>query len=114
VVTRHLRRRTEAHEEQVVTATDVVFGVAGSRHGPLHFIRNHIAPHFDTPEILEDFGRRFISEIGLHYRSSSLTLQRGSGGKLDTGDRAPDAWVSALSGPEGQSGEFCLLNFSTP
>jgi 2-polyprenyl-6-methoxyphenol hydroxylase-like FAD-dependent oxidoreductase len=85
-------------EKDVVRATDVVFAVAGAKHGPLHFVRDHVAPHFDTPEALQRFGRQFISELGIGYRASSLTLQGGSSGEPHPGDRAPDARVRVLSG----------------
>lgn len=94
-------------EKQVVSATEVVFGVAGAKHGPLHFFRDHVAPHFETPEALQDFGRRFISEIGIEYRSSSLSLS-GSGSELHAGDRVPDAPVQVTWSSNGQSGP-CLL-----
>lgn len=92
-------------EKDVVRATDVVFAVAGAKHGPLHFLRDHVAPHFDTPEPLQRVGRQFISELGIDYRSSSLSLKNDDlSGKPRVGDRAPDARVRVLSGPESQRG----------
>lgn len=106
-------------EKDVVRATEVVFAVAGAKHGPLHFVRDHVAPHFDTPEPLQRFGRQFISELGIDYRSSSLSWSAGPSGErlsgeLRAGDRAPDARVRVLSGPDGQSGFSQIFELLDP
>lgn len=101
-------------EEQVVSATDVVFAVAGAKHGPLHFIRDHVAPHFDTPEPLQRFGRQFISELGIDYRSSPLTLAEDSSDDPKAGDRAPDATVNVLSGSTSQSDTARIFELLDP
>src|SRR4029077_7910848 len=56
----------------------------------------------------------FVSELGIQYRSSSLSLEDGLNGGAHAGDRAADALVEIAAGPGGKTGEAHIFDLIDP
>jgi len=94
------RRRVGEH---LLKGTDRMFQFGSSGNPAFLFLRNFLVPWF-LPWAMGDRGRRarmfrFMSELGIRYRHSSIVgTSSNYKGPLRGGDRAPDA---TLQGPEG-------------
>jgi 3-(3-hydroxy-phenyl)propionate hydroxylase len=100
-------------ERSVLAATDIVTNIVGARHGVTRFLWNHVLPHFASLEATQRWARRFVTEMNVSYDSSPLTFERSIYGGVRAGERAPDANLNILSGPDGRSGHshvFDLLS----
>lgn len=85
-------------ERDVLTATDVVINIVGARKGLASFFRDHIAPYVTGMELTQGVARRFVTEVDVNYKSSSLTFNRAVDGGVLAGERAPDAALDVLIG----------------
>jgi 3-(3-hydroxy-phenyl)propionate hydroxylase len=65
----------------------------GAHGGLLAFLRDHLVPLFGETQPVQRFITEFVSELGIDYRSSSLTLADRLTGSARAGNRAPDALV---------------------
>jgi 3-(3-hydroxy-phenyl)propionate hydroxylase len=91
-------------ERAVLATTDVVINIVGARRGLARLFRDHLVPYVTTMESTQRLARRFVSETSVNYDRSSLTFDRSLGGGVRAGERAPDAGVYVMSGPNGRSG----------
>jgi 2-polyprenyl-6-methoxyphenol hydroxylase-like FAD-dependent oxidoreductase len=76
--------------ERLLQYTDRLFAVANTKNPILSWARNKLVP-FAAPRLLATPRRRallfrFVSELGIHYRGSSIVTSDG-------GERAPDASI---------------------
>jgi 3-(3-hydroxy-phenyl)propionate hydroxylase len=65
----------------------------------LAFLHDRVVPLIGNAEPVQRLITDFVSELGIEYRSSSLTLTDKRNGPAQPGNRAPDAIVSVTSGP---------------
>lgn len=102
-------------EKEVITRTDTLFQLVGAQGGLKALLRDWIVPLFADTEAFQDFVTRFVSEIAIDYRSSSLTLpDQFGGGAVHAGDRAADALVEVAGGPHGRREEAHLFELLDP
>ena len=101
-------------EKKVITRTDMLFNMVGAQRGIIAFLRDHIVPLFGPTEAFQRFVTEFVSELGIQYRSSSLSLEDGLNGGAHPGDRAADALVEIAAGPGGKTGEAHIFDLIDP
>ena len=101
-------------EQKVITRTDTLFHMVGAQGGLLAFRRDNLLPLFGQAEPVQRFITDFVGELGIEYRSSSLTLPDKLNGGAQAGDRAADAAVGVPSGPSGRSGEVRIFDLIHP
>jgi 3-(3-hydroxy-phenyl)propionate hydroxylase len=100
-------------ERDVLKTTDVVINIVGARQGFARLFRDYIAPPFVGTEFAQSYARGFVTETDIDYSACSLTFISSIGGGVRAGERAPDASVHVVAGPDGQDGErqvFDLLS----
>ncbi|MBU9344720.1 FAD-dependent monooxygenase [Burkholderia multivorans] len=96
---------TERHpiERDVLRQTSLVTQIVEADHGAMKLLRDHLVPLLVSLGPLRDAVRRSVSELGVQYRKSSLTLERVLDGGPRAGERAPDALLHVIDGPLGQA-----------
>ena len=82
--------------------------------GILAFLRDRVVPLIGNAEPVQRFITDFVSELGIEYRSSSLTLTDKRNGPAQSGNRAPDATVSVTSGPREWRSETPIFDLIDP
>lgn len=90
-------------ERDVLRQTNFVTQVVEAESGPMKLLRDHLVPLLSSFEPLRDAVRQTVSELGVQYRKSPLTLERMLDGGPRAGERAPDALVHVIDGPLGQA-----------
>ncbi|MBU9589047.1 FAD-dependent monooxygenase [Burkholderia multivorans] len=96
---------TERHpiERDVLRQTSLVTQIVEADHGAMKLLRDHLMPLLVSLGPLRDAVRRSVSELGVQYRKSPLTLERVLDGGPRAGERAPDALLHVIDGPLGQA-----------
>ncbi|CAB5289826.1 monooxygenase FAD-binding protein [Burkholderia multivorans] len=96
---------TERHpiERDVLRQTSLVTQIVEADHGAMKLLRDHLVPLLVSLGPLRDAVRRSVSELGVQYRKSPLTLERVLDGGPRAGERAPDALLHVIDGPLGQA-----------
>ncbi|KWI59138.1 FAD-binding monooxygenase [Burkholderia pseudomultivorans] len=90
-------------ERDVLRQTSFVTQIAEADHGAMKLLRDHVLPLLSSFGPMRDAVRRSVSELGVQYRKSPLTLERVLDGGPRAGERAPDAVVHVIDGPLGQA-----------
>ncbi|MCA8090172.1 FAD-dependent monooxygenase [Burkholderia anthina] len=90
-------------ERDVLRQTGLVTQIVEADHGAMKLLRDHVVPLLASFGPLRDAVRRTVSELGVQYRKSALTLERVLDGGPRAGERAPDALVHVVDGPLGQA-----------
>ncbi|KWH49186.1 FAD-dependent monooxygenase [Burkholderia stagnalis] len=90
-------------ERDVLRQTSVLTQIVEADRGPMKLLRDHVVPLLSSFGPMRDVVRRTVSELGVQYRKSPLTLERVLDGGPRAGERAPDALVHVLDGPLGQA-----------
>ncbi|OXH81466.1 hypothetical protein CA830_40575, partial [Burkholderia multivorans] len=69
---------TERHpiERDVLRQTSLVTQIVEADHGAMKLLRDHLMPLLVSLGPLRDAVRRSVSELGVQYRKSPLTLER--------------------------------------
>lgn len=101
-------------ERDIITRTDRLFRMASAQGGILAFLRDRVVPLIGNAEPVQRLITEFVSELGIEYRSSSLTLAGKRNGPAQPGNRAPDATVSVTSGPRGCRSETRIFDLIDP
>ncbi|KUZ81236.1 FAD-binding monooxygenase [Burkholderia ubonensis] len=96
---------TERHpiERDVLRQTSFLTQIVEADRGPMKLLRDHVVPLLASFGPMRDAVRRTVSELGVQYRKSPLTLERVLDGGPRAGERAPDALVHVIDGPLGQA-----------
>ena len=87
----------------VLTKTEGLTEIIGSENAFVRSAFNLIAPWVTGFDFVQDTSTTRMSQIGLHYRKSSLSETHAHGGNLNGGDRVPDMTVEVLSKPDEAS-----------
>ncbi|WP_202816975.1 hypothetical protein, partial [Pseudomonas citronellolis] len=87
----------------VLRQTSLVTQIVEADHGAMKLLRDHLVPLLVSLGPLRDAVRRSVSELGVQYRKSPLTLERVLDGGPRAGERAPDALLHVIDGPLGQA-----------
>lgn len=90
-------------ERDVLRQTSFITQVVEADRGAMKLLRDHVVPLLVSFGPMRDAVRRKVSELGVQYRKSPLTLERVLDGGPRAGERAPDALVHVLDGPLGQA-----------
>ncbi|AKM00645.1 FAD-dependent monooxygenase [Burkholderia pyrrocinia] len=90
-------------ERDVLRQTSFITQVVEADRGAMKLLRDHVVPLLVSFGPMRDAVRRTVSELGVQYRKSPLTLERVLDGGPRAGERAPDALVHVLDGPLGQA-----------
>lgn len=90
-------------ERDVLRQTGLVTQIVEADHGAMKLLRDHVVPLLASLGPVRDAVRRTVSELGVQYRKSALTLERVLDGGPRAGERAPDALVHVVDGPLGQA-----------
>ncbi|MGS0894938.1 FAD-dependent monooxygenase [Burkholderia stagnalis] len=90
-------------ERDVLRQTSLVTQIVEADRGALKLLRDHVVPLLSSFGPLRDAVRRTVSELGVQYRKSPLTLERLLDGGPRAGERAPDALVHVIDGPLGRA-----------
>ncbi|RRA24858.1 FAD-binding monooxygenase [Burkholderia cepacia] len=90
-------------ERDVLRQTSFVTQVVEAERGAMKLLRDHVVPLLASFGPMRDAVRRTVSELGVQYRKSPLTLERVLDGGPRAGERAPDAFVRVVDGPLGQA-----------
>ncbi|KVS70373.1 FAD-dependent monooxygenase [Burkholderia cepacia] len=90
-------------ERDVLRQTGFVTQVVEAERGAMKLLRDHVVPLLASFGPMRDAVRRTVSELGVQYRKSPLTLERVLDGGPRAGERAPDAYVRVVDGPLGQA-----------
>ncbi|WP_423391782.1 FAD-dependent monooxygenase [Burkholderia sp. LMG 21824] len=90
-------------ERDVLRQTGFVTQIVEAERGAMKLLRDHVVPLLASFGPMRDAVRRTVSELGVQYRKSPLTLERVLDGGPRAGERAPDAHVRVLDGPLGQA-----------
>ncbi|WP_175765104.1 FAD-dependent monooxygenase [Burkholderia ambifaria] len=90
-------------ERDVLRQTGLVTQIVEADHGAMKLLRDHVVPLLATFGPVRDAVRRTVSELGVQYRKSPLTLERVLDGGPRAGERAPDALVHVVDGPLGRA-----------
>ncbi|WP_269506691.1 FAD-dependent monooxygenase [Burkholderia sp. IMCC1007] len=90
-------------ERDVLRQTGLVTQLVEANHGAMKLLRDHVVPLLASFGPVRDAVRRTVSELGVQYRKSALTLERVLDGGPRAGERAPDALVHVVDGPLGQA-----------
>ncbi|KVF66926.1 FAD-binding monooxygenase [Burkholderia cepacia] len=90
-------------ERDVLRQTGFVTQVVEAERGAMKLLRDHVVPLLASFGPMRDAVRRTVSELGVQYRKSPLTLERVLDGGPRAGERAPDAFVRVVDGPLGQA-----------
>ncbi|MBY4865772.1 FAD-binding monooxygenase [Burkholderia sp. Bp9017] len=90
-------------ERDVLRQTGLVTQIVEADHGAMKLLRDHVVPLLASFGPVRDAVRRTVSELGVQYRKSALTLERVLDGGPRAGERAPDALVHVVDGPLGQA-----------
>lgn len=99
--TYHLERHPI--ERDVLRQTSFVTQMVEAESGAMKLLRDHVVPLLASFGPMRDAVRRTVSELGVQYRKSPLTLERVLDGGPRAGERAPDALVHVIDGPLGQA-----------
>ncbi|RQS69830.1 FAD-binding monooxygenase [Burkholderia sp. Bp8963] len=90
-------------ERDVLRQTSFLTQIVEADRGPMKLLRDHVVPLLSSFGPMRDAVRRTVSELGVQYRKSPLTLERVLDGGPRAGERAPDALVHVVDGPLGQA-----------
>ncbi|PFH26777.1 FAD-dependent monooxygenase [Burkholderia sp. JKS000303] len=90
-------------ERDVLRQTGLVTQIVEADHGAMKLLRDHVVPLLASFGPVRDAVRLTVSELGVQYRKSALTLERVLDGGPRAGERAPDALVHVVDGPLGQA-----------
>ncbi|WP_322023482.1 FAD-dependent monooxygenase [Burkholderia sp. BCC1977] len=90
-------------ERDVLRQTGLVTQIVEADHGAMKLLRDHVVPLLASFGPVRDAVRLTVSELGLQYRKSPLTLERVLDGGPRAGERAPDALVHVVDGPLGRA-----------
>ncbi|WP_175963701.1 FAD-dependent monooxygenase [Burkholderia pyrrocinia] len=90
-------------ERDVLRQTGFITQIVEADRGAMKLLRDHVVPLLVSFGPMRDAVRRTVSELGVQYRKSPLTLERVLDGGPRAGERAPDAFVHVLDGPLGQA-----------
>jgi len=90
-------------ERDVLRQTGFITQIVEADHGAMKLLRDHVVPLLASFGPVRDAVRRTVSELGVQYRKSPLTLERVLDGGPRAGERAPDALVHVVDGPLGQA-----------
>lgn len=90
-------------ERDVLRQTGLVTQIVEADHGAMKLLRDHVVPLLASFGPVRDALRRTVSELGVQYRKSPLTLERVLDGGPRAGERAPDALVHVVDGPLGRA-----------
>ncbi|RXV73173.1 FAD-binding monooxygenase [Burkholderia stabilis] len=90
-------------ERDVLRQTSLVTQIVEADRGAMKLLRDHVVPLLASFGPMRDAVRRSVSELGVQYRKSPLTLERVLDGGPRAGERAPDALVHVIDGPLGQA-----------
>ncbi|MCA8431877.1 FAD-dependent monooxygenase [Burkholderia seminalis] len=90
-------------ERDVLRQTGFVTQMVEAERGAMRLLRDHVVPLLASFGPMRDAVRRTVSELGVQYRKSPLTLERVLDGGPRAGERAPDALVHVLDGPLGRA-----------
>ncbi|RQS20731.1 FAD-dependent monooxygenase [Burkholderia sp. Bp8998] len=90
-------------ERDVLRQTGLVTQIVEADHGAMKLLRDHVVPLLASFGPVRDVVRRTVSELGVQYRKSPLTLERVLDGGPRAGERAPDALVHVVDGPLGRA-----------
>lgn len=90
-------------ERDVLRQTGFVTQIVEAERGAMKLLRDHVVPLLASFGPMRDAVRRTVSELGVQYRKSPLTLERVLDGGPRAGERAPDALVHVLDGPLGRA-----------
>nr|WP_175802665.1 FAD-dependent monooxygenase [Burkholderia anthina] len=90
-------------ERDVLRQTGLVTQIVEADHGAMKLLRDHVVPLLVSFGPVRDAVRLTVSELGVQYRKSALTLERVLDGGPRAGERAPDALVHVVDGPLGQA-----------
>jgi 2-polyprenyl-6-methoxyphenol hydroxylase-like FAD-dependent oxidoreductase len=101
-------------EKTIIARTDALFGMVGAQGGLRALLRDWVVPLFGDSERMQRFITDFVSELAIGYRSSSLSLPDRRDGGAQAGDRAADAAIHILSGPDGERRRRHLFELMDP
>ncbi|MGU7842141.1 FAD-dependent monooxygenase [Burkholderia sp. AW33-5] len=90
-------------ERDVLRQTGFITQIVEADHGAMKLLRDHVVPLLASFGPVRDAVRRTVSELGVQYRKSPLTLERLLDGGPRAGERAPDALVHVVDGPLGRA-----------
>ncbi|MGU7775316.1 FAD-dependent monooxygenase [Burkholderia sp. MR1-5-21] len=90
-------------ERDVLRQTSFLTQIVEADRGPMKLLRDHVVPLLSSFGPMRDAVRQTVSELGVQYRKSPLTLERVLDGGPRAGERAPDALVHVVDGPLGQA-----------
>ncbi|KWA19695.1 FAD-dependent monooxygenase [Burkholderia territorii] len=90
-------------ERDVLRQTGFITQIVEADHGAMKLLRDHVVPLLASFGPVRDAVRRTVSELGVQYRKSPLTLERVLDGGPRAGERAPDALVHVIDGPLGRA-----------
>ncbi|WP_175815750.1 FAD-dependent monooxygenase [Burkholderia diffusa] len=90
-------------ERDVLRQTGFITQIVEADHGAMKLLRDHVVPLLASFGPVRDAVRRTVSELGVQYRKSPLTLERVLDGGPRAGERAPDALVHVVDGPLGRA-----------
>ncbi|MGU7782580.1 FAD-dependent monooxygenase [Burkholderia sp. PU8-34] len=90
-------------ERDVLRQTSFLTQIVEADRGPMKLLRDHVVPLLSSFGPMRDAVRLTVSELGVQYRKSPLTLERVLDGGPRAGERAPDALVHVVDGPLGQA-----------
>ena len=83
--------------ENVLTKTETLTAAIGKENPIFRSVFNHIMPWVTSTDFVQHAATERMSQLGLNYRGSSLSVSDGHTGDLKPGDRMPDIKVSALN-----------------
>ena len=82
----------------VLTKTEVLTGIVGSKNPILRDLFNHLGPWIGGAHLVQEISTARMSQIALGYRDSPLSANHAHGGGLRAGDRVPDMPVRCRNG----------------
>jgi 2-polyprenyl-6-methoxyphenol hydroxylase-like FAD-dependent oxidoreductase len=88
----------------VLSNTERLTDVASSESHVFRTVFNHVAPLIVGTEMVQEKGATQMSQVGLNYRSSSLSENHSHHGILRAGDRMPDLSVARGNPAKGEPG----------
>ncbi len=101
--------------ENVLTKTEGLTATIGQENAVFRTIFNHVAPWIVGTDAVQENSTERMSQLGLNYHGSPLSISDGHPGSLRPGDRMPDLPVTVLKrGTPAESRPATLFSLLDP